>query len=144
MERTWETREQLILEAVALAQERSEDPNKAAKAAVPDLRPELYRETVVALGDDEFLDVAVLRGDGTLQSVRIRSIRAKGRRQVKQWPSDDPASELLAALQARLDATEDPIERGRLEQLRDAASTVGKGVLTGLILSVVKSMGGLD
>jgi hypothetical protein len=52
MERTWATREQLILEAVADAQEHGRDVVSAARAAVPDLPGDLYVETLASLEYD--------------------------------------------------------------------------------------------
>lgn len=145
MERTWESRELLLLDAVGQAQEHGVDASKAAKSVLPDLDDIVYRETLAALVDGGYLNGFIKRAaGGQIAVARINRLTPAGRRAVGQWPSDDPAAELLAVLQARIDATKDPDEKSRLERLRDAASGVGMSVLTVLITAAAKSMAGFD
>lgn len=144
MERTWATREQLILEAVADAQEHGRDVVSVARAAVPDLPGDLYMETLASLEDDGFLQVATIRdGAGRLHGAHVQRLTPKGRRQVGQWPSDDVVTELLAGLQAKIDAEPDPVERSRLERLRDAAGEVSRSVLSAVVTAAAKGALGL-
>lgn len=78
MERTSETREQLILEAVADAQEHGRDVVSAAQAAVPDLPGDLYMEALASLEDDGFLQVATIRdGAGRLHGAHVQRLTPK-------------------------------------------------------------------
>lgn len=145
MQRTWEGREALILEAVAQAQEEGTEANIAARAAVPDLDANVYKETLASLEDDGYLSVAIQRnGVGRVEGAHVRRITPKGRRVVGQWPTDDPASELLAVLQQQIEQETDPVERSRLERLRDALGDVSKSVVAGLVTAAAKSLTGLE
>lgn len=62
----------------------------------------------------------------------------RGRRAVGLWPGDDAASALLAVLDERIETADSPAERERWRKLRDGAATVGKDVLSGVIVEAVK------
>ena len=144
MERTWEERELPILEAVTRAQEAGEDIPGAARAAVPDVPEDVYKETLASLGDAGFLEVATMRnGVGRLEGARVKRITPDGRRQTSQWPSKDVSTELFAVLQARIDQA-DSEERSRLERFRDAAGDLSKSVVAAIVTAAVKGAAGLD
>jgi hypothetical protein len=91
---TWTQREMPILRAVRTAEEAGEDVERAARAAVEDLAPDLYNETINALTEAGFLDAAVMpQGAGKLV-VHIRRRLPRGREAVGQWPTAPTLAEV--------------------------------------------------
>ena len=84
---TWPSRELPILEAIRGAEEAGEDPNDAARRAVPELSGDLYSETINSLHEAGYLDAAVRSaGNGKLM-VHVRRLLPLGRQVVGQWPA---------------------------------------------------------
>jgi hypothetical protein len=140
---TWPDRELPILEAVLHAQELGEDPNRAARLAVPELPANVYMETIASLHDDGFLDAAVSRGGGGLVAVRVRRLLPDGRRAVGQWPAADLADQLLAELRRRFEEEPDEARRSALGRLLEAAGGVSKEILTAILTRLAERATGL-
>ncbi len=62
----------------------------------------------------------------------------RGLRVVGAWPSDDPYEALLALLERRIVATDDPEEKSKLAKLRGSLADVGKQVIAGLLVELAK------
>ena len=62
----------------------------------------------------------------------------KGLRVVGAWPSDDPYDALLALLERKIEATDDPAEKSKLAALRGSVADVGKQVIAGLLVEMAK------
>jgi DNA-binding transcriptional MocR family regulator len=133
MDSTWETREKRILQAVVqadlagreirdtatLAQELRLDAGAVARA-VQGLEEGGYLTGANASTFDEGYDLMLIRPT------------AEARRVVGQWPSQDPYSALLEALELRLQEA-DPAERSRLDKLRTGVLGAGKEVVVQLL-----------
>lgn len=142
-ERSWETLEQPILEAVAEREDRQDSwCDIAAVAAQAGLPAEQ-----VTIGVRRLLATDLLDGNyGTAYDGSDAfglSLLPKGRQAVGQWPSSNPAEAFLQVLAHRIAVEEDHEVRGRLEKLRDSAGHVGKGVAAGIITAVVQQVSGL-
>jgi hypothetical protein len=116
----------------------------AARTAVPDLRDEVYAETIASLHDGRYLDTAILRGGvGKLVNVRIRRLLPAGRRAIGQWPTGDLADQLFEELRQQIDLETDEAKRGALKRLLDAAGGVGKEVLVAVLIRLAERASGL-
>lgn len=136
VERTWETRELVILRAVFDALEeggKASAVSAAARKAVPDLPAPVYMETIASLDEAGFLDATVMRGGGRIQAVHVNRLAERGRVAIGQWPGGDLSDQLLALLRQRLEAEKDPEKRSRIERLLGAIGDVGKDVLTSVL-----------
>lgn len=67
----------------------------------------------------------------------------RGRRIVGQWPSEDPSDALMALLEERLAATDDPEEATRLRRLLDTMTDVGAGVLRDTLTALIRGATGM-
>jgi hypothetical protein len=140
-ERTWETLEQPILEAVAELEDLDSSLGLATIAAHTGLPLERVR-----IGVNRLFGSHLTGSEGsTFAGFNVLALRLlpKGRQVVDQWPSSDPAEVFLQALAQRIAVEDDPEVRSRLERLRDSASQVGKGVLAGISTAVVQQVTGL-
>ncbi len=143
VERSWETLERPILEAVA------ELEDEKRHVSLHDVAERTGRPTEhVAIGvrrlfDTNLLDGKELPGAKPYEARGLRLL-PQGRQVVGQWPSSDPAEAFLELLAQRIATEEDPEERGRLERLRDSTGEVGKGVLTGIVTALVQQVTGLN
>lgn len=85
----------------------------------------------------------LMRGPGELG--RIVDVSPDARRVVGQWPSGESlADRVLAELDDRVEAAEDPDERSKIVKARDALTAMGRDIfvdVAGAALS--RSMGGL-
>ncbi len=145
---TWHQREQLLLEAIR------------------DLEDELLGQlqnmhltehtglgaTDVALGLQALLDGDFIAGGdissaedppGSAQLLGIR-LRPAGRVHVRQWPGDDAAAALLEVLDDAIERTDDPEQRGALEQTRRGLKGLAGKVLTEVAVGYAKRVSGLD
>ncbi len=86
MESTWLTRELPVLHAVVAAEQAGEDPHSAARASISHLSEAEFVNCLDRLGEDGFLDVALLRGDGGLLDAHVRRALPKALREVGLWP----------------------------------------------------------
>lgn len=82
---TWRTRELAILRAVVAAEERGDDPNKAAYEATDREREEVIR-TLARLAEDGFLDVRLNTGNDMILSAHVGRAFPKALREVGLWP----------------------------------------------------------
>jgi hypothetical protein len=141
-ENTWSTREGLILEAMFEVSESGGDIAQAAKSAVPDLRSEVYMETIAALASDDYIDATVMR-DGMHRATSMpMALKPKGRRSIGQWPSENVADELDRVLARLAEAETDPVQKGKFQRLRAALADAGKDVAARTIAELAKSLGG--
>ncbi len=143
VERSWETLEHPILEAIGELEDSDESLGLPAVAEQAGIPVEQVRIGVRRLLGTDLLDGEDMTGwSGTFSAMNLR-LRPKGRQAVGQWPSSDPAEAFLQALGQRIGADHDPEERSRLEDVQRSAGEVGKGVLAGIITAVVQQVTGL-
>lgn len=143
VEYTWETRELPILEAVAAAEERGEDPALAARTAVEGLSDDLYGLTIANLAQGDYLDAHLRQSaDGTIGVAMVVRLKPNGKRAVRQWPSGDLGEALMGAIQRAIEAEADPERTSRLRRFLEAAGTAGQDVVTQIAIGVVKSAAG--
>ncbi len=141
-ERSWETLEQPILEAVAELEDADVDVGLLAIADHTGLALDRVRIAVRRLLDTDLLTGIDASTMGGFDALDLRLL-PRGRQLVRQWPSSDPAEAFLQLLAERIAEEPDPEERNRLEGVRDSAGQVGKGVLTGVITALVQQVTGL-
>jgi hypothetical protein len=140
-DRTWETREQPILEAVAKAEESGVRVYLSSQIGA-DIG---LTETATSIGfrgleEDHYLTAGPKRfTGGVMMNPRLLG---KGRRAVGQWPAD-PYDELVTALRDRIAHEDDPEARGRLQRLLEALGDVGQKVATSVLTDYVKRTVGL-
>lgn len=140
-DRTWEAREQPILEAVGAAEESGARIYLSSQLGA-DIG---LTETTTAIGfrsleEDGFLTAGPKRlSGGVMVNPRLLG---KGRRAVGQWPAD-PFDELVAALRDQIAREDDPETRTRLQHLLDVVGEVGQGVVTSVLTDVLKRTVGL-
>ena len=142
---TWPTRELPILEAVAAAEAKDEDVDSDALADATGLSTKQVNEGLKALFGAfppylEAIDASSMGGDHFMRVTLLE----RGRREVGAWPSEENALDgFLELLTARIEAEDNEDEKSRLEELREAARDVGAPVLSGLLLTYVKSWVGM-
>jgi DNA-binding PadR family transcriptional regulator len=69
-------------------------------------------------------------------------LQEKGLQEVAGWPTrpgEDTYAQLLAALSERIEQSDSPEERTKLERFRDALAGVGRDVLTDVLAKVATS-----
>lgn len=144
-ESTWELRELALLEAIAEAErQHNDDLNTEDLEDQTDLSTEDVQWGLQALFEAEppFITGADATTSDGFDLLAIR-LRERGRRVVGQWPTEDAADVLLAMIQERADEESDPIEKTRLEKLREVAGNVGRETLTQLVVAASKQAAGL-
>lgn len=137
---TWIHVEQLLLEAIRVAELAGEDVATAARDAVPHLREDLYSRTLWALYDDRFIEALA---DRDAELVMPTGLAPNGRRAVRQWPSGQLVDDFLAELERRIEAAPDEQEKSRLRRLVGTAGEVGKDILTEVLSAVAVRSAGL-
>ena len=140
---TWDQREQRILDAVNEAREKGEDPNRAARAVVPDLSDEVYREAVASLIKGRYLEGKTQRdGANRISLLSIERLGPRGLQAVGRWPgrrSTTSAAEEETRSQAPDDAIGDKRRRVFLVSGRNtAAATAMTHLLESADLRVVE------
>jgi hypothetical protein len=137
VDETWDSRELPILQAIYRARgEGTDDLNRAARSAVPDLEERHFTVALSDLGNAGFLRVMSLRGDNALMGVVVQDLTPAGLRVVGAWPSGTLADQFLKALADRAAAEEDPEQRNLLTRLLELSVDVGRGVLVGVLTHV--------
>ena len=140
---TWESRELPILLATAEAEETGGDASTQSLADATGLNVRDASLGLRVLFEADYLtgvDVTT-QGGPPLDLINVHLLE-KGRRAVSQWPAD-ASSILLEILAERIAATSDPVEKGRLEQLRDAALGVSRDVLVSVLSALARQAAGL-
>lgn len=129
---TWETRELLLLDAIAAADDVPIDAEALAET-VDGLEHESLMRVLRSLARADYIEAILVEPDQTDYPVRVANIRLteRGKIAVGAWPSDDAAGErFLRAVELLADRETDPVKRTRLQALRDAAQTLGSSMLS--------------
>jgi hypothetical protein len=143
-ENTWPIYERPILEAIHRLEDNGTLRQRGIELA-PDFAAELkldegkVRRTIAALIDAKYLtgeDVTGMRDPDPI--FMVTGLTERGRREVGQWPSEDSVAALLAALDKRIDETPDPVEKSKLQKMRDAAASMARDVLVGVLTDVAR------
>lgn len=142
--RTWEQREVPLLEVIAEDEEKGSTSALASeevgrRAGLDPRLAEVGLRGLHRAGYIRGIDVASHDGWGLIDI----TLEERGRRAVGQWPSENAYEEFLQLLDDRLARTEDEEERSRLRQFRAAASDVGRGVISSVIVELGKRMAGM-
>jgi hypothetical protein len=143
-ESTWESRELPVLEALrALEVEREARRHPKIDLGEVADRVELPRHAVDAAAqalyeaDPPYISGTPAWGTGPWQVINLR-LTERGRRAVRQWPSDEVYEAFVGALQRRIDAEPDEVKRGKLEALLTHALDVGKGMVGSALVEALK------
>ena len=142
-EDTW-NREQRLMETIrAFETDRPDERTRDKLVAATGLPKDEVDDGVRALLEASYIDGRETGSMDELFDWWDLRLRERGRRAVKQWPSDDPGETLVQLLEERLSQASDPAERSRLSQVLDAVRDVGTGVLSGVLSDLVRRMAGL-
>lgn len=140
--RTWEEREQRLLEAIATAEEEGREARADELDSPTGLSPQQVQQGLRALYDAGYVDGIDVTAQGdTFDLLNIRLLE-RGRRAVGQWPSEDQYAALLEVLETQIAASQDPEQRTKLERLRDAAIGLGQGMLATVLNAWARSIAG--
>lgn len=145
--RTWEDREQVLLEAIARAEDEEDgEPLHSLDSRLQDATGLTDRD--VQLGLRALYEAGYIAGNTPGINQRIFDmigirLLEKGRRKVGQWPPEDQYDAFLAVLEQRIASASSEEERGRLEQMRDVALGVGRDVLASVLSAWARQVGGL-
>jgi len=135
-ERTLETIERPILEAVRAAEIESRDFEPSGLG----LDPSVYVTAARSLIEDGFIDGRVtVSGSGIVVSLMVDRLSGKGRRAIQQWPGDDAFEELVAIIRDRIAREDDPGLKRKLQHLLDSLQDVNKVVAAGMIVQLLAS-----
>jgi hypothetical protein len=143
MESTWETRDQLVLDAIVRyfdEHDGPEIPDVETFAKLTGMDPGQVARAVRALSPRFIKTQATLGG---LMAVAIIGITDEARQAVGQWPSPEVwLDRLVQALREAAEREPDPERRGRLRAIAEGlggfARDVAVGVLSG---GITQSMG---
>ena len=128
-EETWETVELPILEAIRQAEINGEDQfNNDDLAAAIGLDRPLIDRTLLSLKEASppYITGVDAESEELCYLLGIRLLE-RGRRAVRQWPSENAADQFLELVERRANETQDPEERSRLRQLLSTAGvSVGR------------------
>lgn len=129
---TWDTRELLLLQAIAEADDVPVDAEELAET-VEGLERESLMRVLRGLARADYIEATLVEPDQTDYPIRVANIRLteRGKVAVGTWPSDAAAGEsFLRAVELLVESENDPVKRTRLQALRDAAQTLGASVLS--------------
>lgn len=131
---TWFERELPILQAISEADVVGDNLDHAAKNAVPGLDEQVYRRTIQALHDARYIDARFLPGGGKLHGAHVVKLLERGRRETRQWPSEDLGEALLDVLERLIETEQDPDRKRQLTGLREKARELGVGMLGNILV----------
>ena len=140
---TWAVRERPILDAIV----EEEETSPVVMMEKVHLRAGLEK-AVFSRGLRALHDAAYVRGQplfnyqGFEFALGPMHLTERGRREVGQWPGDAYAA-LVAELEARIAATADDQEKGRLRSLLDGVVGVGRDVAVDVLSKVVRDAAGI-
>ena len=129
---TWDTRELLLLQAIAAADDVPVDAEELAET-VEGLEHESLMRVLRSLARAEYIEATLVEPDQTDYPVRVGNSRLteRGKVAVGAWPSEAAAGErFLRAVEPLVESENDPVKRTRLQALPDAAQTLGASVLS--------------
>lgn len=142
--RTWETRELPLLDVIAADEE--DGPTYALpsdevgqRAGLDPMAAQIGLRELHRAGYIRGVDVSSHDGWGLINI----KLEERGRRAVGQWPSENGYDELIRLLDGRLASTDEEDERSSLRRLRDAATDVGRGVVSAVIYDLGRGMAGM-
>ena len=107
----------------------------AGRFDVGDRAAEVELKRLIEGGWIDALDTTGYGGGLSLMEPRLTE---KGARAVGRWPSNDPYEALMAVLESRIvDPDIDATTRSRLVRFRDGLVDVGKGMVSGVLSTVL-------
>lgn len=142
--RTWEDRELVLLEAIALAEQDLDEP--LVSFALPDrtgLEDLEVQRGLRALFEAGFIggtEAGINQRLFDLYNIRLLE---RGRRTVGQWPPENQFDAFVEVVNEKIAAADSDEERSKLERIRDTALGVGRDVLTSVLSSWARQVGGL-
>jgi hypothetical protein len=137
---TWATVEQPILETIARLAEDPPGTSEVVEAtSLPEGKVQLALRRLYQA--DYLTGVDASTFDSGFELMRIELLE-RGLRATGEWPAD-AYDEFVAAVGQAIESESNPVERTKLEKLRDAATAVGRDVATALITDVLKRATGL-
>ena len=140
---TWEARELPILEAVARAEAKGRFvANNNELAETTGLERDTVDLGLFALRDARYLTGVDAAAEELCYLLEIRLLE-RGRRAIRQWPSEDAADTLLELLSARVAAASTEEDRSRWQRLLDAAKGLGGAALRELTITWIERQAGL-
>jgi hypothetical protein len=146
-EETWNKVELPILERLAQAELDDTFDTAFGYADMAEAFGVSPRQAEIALG--ALVDARFIKADSDdggfsgQRTIAVRGLTEKGRRAVGQWPSEDPYSDLLQVLDARIEATADPTEKSKLRSFRETVVGMGRSVATSLLTEYIKHRTGI-
>lgn len=144
-EDTWERVALPILNRIAEVETADDNTigsvTLAAEVGLSEAEVEVELSRLLKAGYLTGIDMTGFAGGLSLSGVRLEE---RGARVVGVWPSTDPYEALLALLDQRLvDPNLDDETKGKLRQVRDVVTTVGKGALATVLGAYIKSTVGI-
>lgn len=136
---TWDTIERPILEAVRQAELDRTEMGRAAFQAVPTLSDDAITGVIVSLKKAGYLEAAYVTTGGGDQLVDVGPLTERGRREVQQWPSDEPYTALIALIDQRLSESTGE-EHTKYEQLKAALVAIGTGTGGTLLAQLIQNV----
>lgn len=141
---TWESVAVPLLGATAQLEDQRRTVNSERLAAETGLDMETIGNELKRLYDADYIHGTWTRGGGeSFDTFLSVSLRERGLRVTGVWPAEDDDEALVQMLSQRLEATEDPEDRGLLERLRAAATGGGRDVLVGLFTAWAQHKAGM-
>lgn len=140
-ERTWDEREQPLLEAVFELEEEGEHPTSITTEALAERSGLDESKTVQAVWGLGLADYLVLRDGSTMGGNRSYygiSLMEKGRRSIHQWPPEAGYEAFIELLRMQQAQEDDPEQKRKLGKVIDAASDVGKDVLGSVVSALIR------
>lgn len=138
---TWASREMPILQAIAEKDQAGKTIERISElASATGLPRQLVEAGVRRLLEAEMIEGLDASSFDGFELLEIR-LRERGRRSIGSWPNDtDAYAEFVRLLDQRVQAEEDPDERGRFERLREAAKRIGESGVGSLLAEFIKRM----
>jgi hypothetical protein len=140
--RTWEDREQRLLEAIGAAEEEGREARADKLNSPTGLTQDQVERGLQALHDAGYIEGIDVTAQGDIFDLLNIRLLERGRRAVGQWPAEDQYAALLEVLEAQIAASQDPEQRTKLERLREAAIGLGQGMLATILNAWARSLAG--
>jgi hypothetical protein len=139
--RTWEDRELVLLEAIAIAEQELEEPLVSyalpERTGLDDIEVQRGLRALFEAGFIGGTQGGINQRLFDLENIRLLE---RGRRTVGQWPPENQFDSFVEVLNERIVSADSDEERSKLERIRD---TVGRDVLTSVLSSWARQVGGL-
>lgn len=142
-EMTW-SREEQIMEAIrAFEKDRPDERTRDKLVVDTGLPKEEVNDGLRSLLEAGYVDGRDTGSMDELYDWWDLRLRERGRRAVKQWPSEDPGEALVQLLEEHISRASDSAERSRLSQVLDNVREVGTGVLRGVLTDLIRGTAGV-